>query len=551
MNSWNLTVAMFAVMSMQVLLACGPTAPSPPSEPVGIQNPALVSDYEPTPIAASFPQPADPQGPTPSQPTPSSPDPTSIPSGPTLTLSGPTSSPPGPTPTKEPPNIDYGDPCYPAGGNLFTGNEEYIGPEDIEQFMICYEEMLQYRFGWPHDDILPPIYKAWPTLRAATDGDSAVATARARVVSCLADKGHTDIPDKLLFYWQDFADPETLRMRLETLTKDERRLMRLVARPTDECALEHGYYLTQSDAWRQLVNPIVDADTDHDLVDALAISNIHFLLWLPGTVHMLTLDGALPLVQIGDIENVPPPGGVAPPLTVDQITPEPIPSHPEGIAGCKGMNLFADDLDIDYMDWCQQEAERQIHEMCADQNDRVSCASDYFSDWLTPGHLRRAECAIYSEQWELAECAKVHGEASFKALGYFGEEWAAVLSVVNMDPSVVGALHDAKRCLTMKGITDFDDRFLYYWQDYVWRPHLYEAFIAGLSGSEVAQLESLRVPSQQCGDQEGFFTAQETAFIEELERLQVAEPEKIASLQYFGLLAALKEPGVIRGLSKE
>ena len=248
---------MFAFLAMLGFLACGPAAQSPLSEPAGIHNPALVSDHEPTPITASLPQQADPQDPVLSKPTPTPPDPTSIPSDPTPPPSEPT-----PTPTKGPPNIDYGDPCYPAGGNLFTGNEEYPGPEDIEQFMNCYEEMLQYRFGWPHDDILPPIWKAWPTLREAIADNAVVASAHAKVISCLADKGHTAVPDRLLFYWQGFADPELYETFLGSLSNSEVTQMNRLHTPSQECGVQEGFFTAQETAMIAELERLQTADPE-------------------------------------------------------------------------------------------------------------------------------------------------------------------------------------------------------------------------------------------------------------------------------------------------
>ncbi len=445
-------------------------------------------------------------------------------------------------------NANHGDFCYPTGGNLYTGNEEYTGPEDIDQFMFCYEEMLQDRFEWPYGDILPPIWKAWPTLRQATDDDPVVASAHRRVVSCLAEKGHTNVPEKLLFYWQYFAKPETLRMRLADLTAEEHRQMRLVARPTDDCALDHGYYLAQSDAWRQLVNPIVAADTEHELVDALVISHIHFLLWLPGTVHMLTLDGALPLVQVAEIVDPPNVGEVDDIRSLDPSEFYTDPSHPKGIAGCKKSGYFM--ADMDYTLWCEREAEIAIYTLCESKEDKAACARDYFSDWIAPEYYRSAECVIHpsSNQPLLGECLDDEVKAAFIALDGHGKEWAAVLATVNTDTNVAGALQRVKQFLSTKGTTSAPDKLLYYRQDYVGRPDLYETFIENLSTSEAAQMESLREPSQQRGDQESFFAAQETAMITELERLQTADPTKIAGLEFYGLLAALKEPGILPAL---
>ena len=511
-----------------VLVACGPAASSPADDPVGIESPAPAVAHDPTDAAVSTPQQDDPQD----------------------TLPESTPLDPTPTPTKGPPNIDYGDPCHPTGGNLFTGNEEYTGPEDIEQFMSCYEEMLQYRFEWPHGDLLDPIYEAWPTLEQSTSGNATVASAHAKVVSCLANKGHTNAPEELLFYWQDFARPETLRTRLEGLTDGERRLMRILARPADDCALEHGYYEAQSNAWRQLVNPIVEADTDHDLMDALVVSRIHFLLWLPGTVHMLTLDGALPLVYVAEIVDPPDVGDVGD-LTAQEFAQAAIadePPHPKGIEGCKKSGYFMGDLD--YSLWCNREAEKAIHTLCGSAEDKATCARGYFSDWIAPEYYRSAECVIHSgsDQSLFEGCLDDELRAKFAAIDGHGKEWAAVLATVSADSNVSGALQRVKQCLSAKGITDAPDKLLYHWQDYIGRPDLYIPFIEGLSSSEAAQMERLRAPSRQCGTQEGFFAAQETAFITELECLQTTDPSKIASLEFYGLLTALKEPGILPAL---
>ena len=322
--------------------------------------------------------------------------------------------------------------------------------------------------------------------------------------------------------------------------------MRLIARPTDDCALEHGYYTAQTDAVARGVNRIVDADVDHDLVDALVTSHIHFLLSLPGTVHIFSLDGALPLVRIGDIENVPPPGGVAPPITADQIVPESIPSYPGGIAGCKKISYFLGNFSD--KDWCQQEARKEIMARCTTQEDKAACVRDYFSDWIAPSEFGSAACAVYSERHALGECLQKDFVSMITVFNNMGKEWAAILPVVNADPDVVDALQEVKQCLASKGFDNPPGKFLYPWQGFMGNPSAQEAFLAGLSTSETEQVHSLVAPSQQCGVQEGFFAAQESALAAEVRRLQSADPGKVAHLQQWGLLGAIEQPGIIHDL---
>ncbi len=122
------------------------------------------------------------------------------------------------------------------------------------------------------------------------------------------------------------------------------------------------------------------------------------------------------------------------------------------------------------------------------------------------------------------------------------EGWNKLRTSANSDAEVVKAWNATITCLEGKGFKDVNEDILFPWQDVI-VPKDYQAKEAALTGVDKDLRERIVAPSQECGVQEGLFTAQDMAWTAELKRLETEEPALVADLIREGLLEELEKPG--------
>ncbi len=111
------------------------------------------------------------------------------------------------------------------------------------------------------------------------------------------------------------------------------------------------------------------------------------------------------------------------------------------------------------------------------------------------------------------------------------------------DAEVVRAVKDTITCLDDMGHENVDADLLFGWQRFE-HPDEWKAREEALTQEDKDSIAELHEPSRDCAKKNGLFTAQDTAWIAELERLDQDEPETVDILIQEGLLEALRKPGV-------
>ena len=121
--------------------------------------------------------------------------------------------------------------------------------------------------------------------------------------------------------------------------------------------------------------------------------------------------------------------------------------------------------------------------------------------------------------------------------------WNKVHSAVNNHPDVQAAMQDIITCLEEDhDHENVDHKLLFHWQRLEAPDHKDEREKT-MPETDKTIRDALKEPSKACAEKHGLYHTQDTAWIEELERLQQTEPDTVRILIHEGLLEALKAPG--------
>lgn len=528
-------IIVIILLTAAVLLACGPATQATPGEQPASQ-PAPQST-EPTPT--DTPESTDTPEPATSEPTPT---PTYAPA--------PTKS--GPTP------VPLGTACDPAGGNLFTGNSYYKGPENVESHLICYQLLIENVFGGDHKQELPSLWAFWSEMQQTVAQDQAVATAHKKILTCLAGQGHAEVKPEFLFFWQNFQSPEDYGAKLTGYTADERVILTKLARPADECAGPSGYYAAQSAAWRAEVKRLMDqAPEEPEKLKLIASSSIFFVTQRPGILHFLTLDGAIPLKGIGDTPNATPHPDFPDPTPTPSPTSTPISSHPQELEGCRNLSLFDyDSQEFTYFEWCFDAMEKAVRSQCkrsGTAQEERACAEDYLEGWRDYQSRLVLACTPISSLDAARECMEQAITTLLESQQGVRQLWTEIQPAVSSNAEVEAAQQKVIRCLADQSYSDVAPKLLLTWQKkwiYFGDFDAAKAQRKSLTSEEQSFMDKLAEPLDQCAKNHGLYEAQDSAWLAEVRRLVKEDPAKAQPLLDWAILEILEQPGIAHFLIK-
>lgn len=222
--------------------------------------------------------------------------------------------------------------------------------------------------------------------------------------------------------------------------------------------------------------------------------------------------------------------------------------HPRGLAGCREYSMFGSpSAEVAYLDWCTEELAKEVLSACsglATSEATLACSRRELADvkhylnreWI----LRCIALTGFDARRECSEQSAQRVDQFFRGLF---EMWPKVQLVVDRDEAVVTAQNAVIKCLEGLGYEEINPELLFPWQ-VVEDPTVYDEREAGYTEAEKAMRLELWEPSDQCARQHGFYEAQDSAWLAELERLAKEEPEAAKPLLDAGLLEILQAPGV-------
>ena len=130
------------------------------------------------------------------------------------------------------------------------------------------------------------------------------------------------------------------------------------------------------------------APEEPEKLHLIASSSLFFVIQNPGTLHFLTLDGALPERLSVTHPNAHPSSRFPrnpPPLLIPH--PPPSPPHPQELEGCRKFSIFDyDSPELTYFEWCYGEMEKAVRSQCkrtGTAQEEQACAEDYLEGLRT------------------------------------------------------------------------------------------------------------------------------------------------------------------------
>ena len=229
--------------------------------------------------------------------------------------------------------------------------------------------------------------------------------------------------------------------------------------------------------------------------------------------------------------------------------------HPAGIAGCREYNFWGSPTtEGDYLGWCNEEFSKLVISACsglatseAEHNcgrEELADVSDYF---IREGPI---QCDAVTDSSYQQECFSESYQNWEKFFSGLYEMWPKVQLAVARDAAVATAQRDVITCLKALGYQNIDSELLFPWQIFE-DPTVYEERESQYTEAEKAIRLELWEPADQCAKQHGFYQAQDSAWLAELERLAKDAPEAAKPLLDAGLLEILQAPGVAAFLRTE
>ena len=201
-----------------------------------------------------------------------------------------------------------------------------------------------------------------------------------------------------------------------------------------------------------------------------------------------------------------------------------------------------------YFQWCVGQLDQKVRDDCsslATADAQLACGESIVQEYKTflirMGPYKCGSLAAGSEG--LMECLSTANTDTEKAFIAIYEAWGKVRAGGDAASEVVTALKDTVTCLEDLGHENVDAELLFGWQRFE-NPADQKERESARTQDQKGLIATLHEPSRDCAKKNGLFTAQDTAWIAELERLDREEPETVEVLIQEGLLEVLKKPGV-------
>ena len=222
--------------------------------------------------------------------------------------------------------------------------------------------------------------------------------------------------------------------------------------------------------------------------------------------------------------------------------------HPRGLAGCREYSMFGSPTaEVVYLDWCTEEFAKGVLSACsglATSEATLACSRRELAEvkhYLTREGI--LQCIALTDFDARSECSNQSSQRVEKFFSGLFEMWPKVQLVVARDAEVVTAQKDVITCLERLGHEKIDPDLLFPWQ-LLDDPVAHGKQEAEYTAAEKASRLELWEPADQCAKQHGFYEAQDSAWLTEVERLAKEEPEAAKPLLDAGLPEILKGPEI-------
>ncbi len=226
-----------------------------------------------------------------------------------------------------------------------------------------------------------------------------------------------------------------------------------------------------------------------------------------------------------------------------------VPPHPKGLDGCRSLNLFSASYeDIKYHAWCGDAFMSDVVENCLGTGTATvekACATNRLAD--VQSYSIRAlfiPCSAISDNDARAGCTEEALERTNTHFVRLRSTWNAILATVEADGEVKAKFREMGDCVQNLGHERPDASVPLSWHQI--DPDKVEILVKpDRSDTDAAAhaAEARLRAINQCALDVGLYAAQDTKWLAEIQRLFVADPEKVRPLKDEGIIDILQQPG--------
>ena len=232
-----------------------------------------------------------------------------------------------------------------------------------------------------------------------------------------------------------------------------------------------------------------------------------------------------------------------------QLAIDPMPEHPDGMAGCYTLNFYADfPDDFQYMFWCQRVLADDVTENCQGEGegtteDQKICGvqrlanvqSFAIREFSTP-------CSGITDQPDYRECLAESMETMNSHYRTLLGVYADILHTVTDDSTVKALAIVTAECVQATGYEPFDPTQPLPWQE---QELPSDSPDRSASPEEQEAADAARYQAiDQCAADEGLYQAQKEAWIAVIEGMKTSDPGKAVALKNEGITLVLEAEGI-------
>ena len=222
------------------------------------------------------------------------------------------------------------------------------------------------------------------------------------------------------------------------------------------------------------------------------------------------------------------------------------PPHPDGLSGCRQLNTYSSTTEeIRYISWCMTELAAATKKECADSgtsDQQLTCAKSFLAD-VKSYTIRETmvPCLAITNTDDQSDCRETAWAEAADHTQTFRDTWPNILDAVHVDADVKARFNATNQCISGAGKGPLEDKPVP-WQQI--DPEKVKHIARATDAAELdAQLSRAKV-IHQCSITQGLYAAQETAWIAELQRLFLDDPDSVQPLFEEGIKDILEADGI-------
>ena len=239
-----------------------------------------------------------------------------------------------------------------------------------------------------------------------------------------------------------------------------------------------------------------------------------------------------------------------PPQTPGPVIEDPVIRdlpHPDGIQGCRSMNMFVDALsNLDYYTWCRETLESDVQTNCSGQDGttaQLQCARNRLAETQSPFLKSLLPCTAITYRDARAACITRETNELADKTHQIWQVWPQILNRVDSDAKVKKRKQEIGKCMLARGYDEHNVATVLPWQINEKPDAEKPADRYATTAEERAAMRAKYTDLHECALESGIYDVQEELWFAEVQRLEQQDPSSVEALLDFGLKEALELEG--------